>query len=921
MPENLRQRRIDLDPRDWYWATWRNLPPLPRPKPAPFAPKEAAARLARVTPEQRGYVRWWAWEKAEISAGLSPEEAEFWLHAMARVQGGQAPAAAANELSGGLFAGTLAVEAAFQAVASLERRPDAWVMLPLGCLFPPETVLEELLRRERLCEAGGATRVHNGRWASLIQLVNGFRRYVVPYLTPEQRAVLRARVQPLLDFNRWPAWPEAFQQVPPLAFHLAAQLGLSEPLRALVESWPDGHYQDGSRNYAHRPAEILFGLAGAEQVAHHVRRLKVPLWEPDYICAWIAHTEWRALDLPRDAVVKRDDREDAEWMLAPLTRVYAPETAAVMLDLLLGFRAARTARRWLEANPEDSIPGLVPLAGARGRAGDAALALLRTFARQGHAAAIIAALEAQPRPVVDRVRETVLAAADEHAPMFGAETVSPWPPEAQQDLQPLRLDWAGVEVLPCLIVAGRRLNNEQVELALAALRSSSPEAAHPLAAALKAGTEPEALSRFVWELFERWLWEGAPPKEKWVLAALGLWGNDQTALKLAPLVRAWPGESQHARAVLGLECLRAIGTDMALLQIQGIAERVKFKGLKQKAGECIAAIAKERGMSRAELEDRIVPTLDLDERGTRVFDFGPRQFRLVLGPDLKPLVRDAEGKTRTDLPKPGAKDDALLAKQAAAEWKLLKKQLSEVVKIQASRLEQAMVTSRSWSQPEFETLLVRHPLMGCVARLLVWGALDGDGNVVATFRVTEDQAYADAADEPFALAPHSRVRIIHPLHLSEADRKSWAELLSDYELVPPFPQLGRPLHLLNPAEREQEECRRFAGMKIPAAALVGALERQGWERGIPADGGVFHQHSRPFPGAGVTAIVEYRPGVAVGLIHEWDDQEISRAYFVPGLRKPEWYPQYHNLLHLGKVDPVAVSEVLGDLELVATKGK
>ena len=69
------------------------------------------------------------------------------------------------------------------------------------------------------------------------------------------------------------------------------------------------------------------------------------------------------------------------------------------------------------------------------------------------------------------------------------------------------------------------------------------------------------------------------------MSALGLLGSDDTALKLTPLVRAWPGESQHQRAVFGLECLRAIGTDVALMQLNGIAQKVSFKGLKAKARE------------------------------------------------------------------------------------------------------------------------------------------------------------------------------------------------------------------------------------------------------------------------------------------------------------------------------------------------
>ncbi len=36
LSENVEKRSIDLNPEDWFWATWRNLTPLPRPEPQPF---------------------------------------------------------------------------------------------------------------------------------------------------------------------------------------------------------------------------------------------------------------------------------------------------------------------------------------------------------------------------------------------------------------------------------------------------------------------------------------------------------------------------------------------------------------------------------------------------------------------------------------------------------------------------------------------------------------------------------------------------------------------------------------------------------------------------------------------------------------------------------------------------------------------
>src|SRR5919199_788970 len=192
--------------------------------------------------------------------------------------------------------------------------------------------------------------------------------------------------------------------------------------------------------------------------------------------------------------------------------------------------------------------------------------------------------------------------------------------------------------------------------------------------------------------------------------------------KARPPGRAGRCAPSATSAVMGLEVLRAIGSDTALMQINGIAQKVQFKGLQAKAREAMEEIARERGFTPEQLEDRIVPDCDLDSQGSRSFDFGPRQFRFALGADLKPLIRDESGALKPELPKPGAKDDPAKAQQAVSEWKLLKKQVAEVAKIQAVRLEQAMGNGRRWSAEEFMRLLVDHPLMTHLVQRLVWGA-------------------------------------------------------------------------------------------------------------------------------------------------------------------------------------------------------
>ncbi len=444
--------------------------------------------------------------------------------------------------------------------------------------------------------------------------------------------------------------------------------------------------------------------------------------------------------------------------------------------------------------------------------------------------------------------------------------------------------------LPPIIVGGRKLNEEQSKAVLASLTKSTLGAAHPLVAALKAHADRPSLDAFAWALFERWQVEGAPSKEKWAMSALGLLGSDDTALKLTPLVRAWPGESQHQRAVFGLECLRAIGTDVALMQLNGIAQKVSFKGLKAKARELMEAIATDRNLSRTELEDRIVPDCDLDERGSRVFDFGPRQFRFALGGDMKPMVRDEAGKLKDDLPKPGAKDDSALAGAAVDDWKRLKKQIREVVKVQAERLEQAMVTGRRWKPDDFESLLVRHPLLINLVRLILWGQYDETGKLISTFRVTEERDFADVNEATYRLDGQAKVGIVHPLHLTGDQKSAWGEIFGDYEIIPPFPQLGREARRLEPSEENATEILRNKGIKVPSITLVGILDKHGWNRGVPQDGGVFDEHSKPFDGANVTAVIQY-DGIPIGGMVDWDDQEVQKCFFVPGLLHSQDVPR------------------------------
>ena len=490
-----------------------------------------------------------------------------------------------------------------------------------------------------------------------------------------------------------------------------------------------------------------------------------------------------------------------------------------------------------------------------------------------------------------------------------------------------RILWIDPSDLPPITIGDNCLNPEQIRSVLTALKQSKPEP-HIAIDILKLLCDPTSLDAFGWQLFTAWLAAGAASKENWAFLAVGWLGNDTSALKLAPMIRHWPSENQHARAVAGLECLRQIGSDMALVQINSIAQKVKFQGIKTYAKHCMESIATERQMSRDELEDRIVPDCGLDERGSKVFDFGDRQFQLALADNLKPMVKDADHKLKADLPKPNSKDDATKAAEAIADWQLLKRQLAEVVRVQTLRLEQVMVNDRRWSVPDFELLLVRHPLILILSQRVLWTNYSVDGQLLKTFRLTEDQTYTDNSDEICQLDQAGQVGIIHPLRIPTQDSKLWSKIFSDYNIISPFPQLGRPVYTLVASELAEIEITEFKDIKIPVVNLVRTLEALGWQRSGLHDHGDYSAHFKYFAAAQVTAIVgDYQEVfVDLSLLSLDVAESIDGCCFVAGAWQGWDYParsrsnpEKIQLLKLSAVSSIVLSEVLTDLHQVISK--
>lgn len=686
-------------------------------------------------------------------------------------------------------------------------------------------------------------------------------------------------------------------------------------LPAIVDSWRAAIEEKKKERY------YYFSL-DAQAVSHLPPEIAIPFWNKN------------ASEVSCDSV----EHIAAKWGLAVLPGVLAKIQSAPTenFDVALHFGAIELApiaarayaklktfrgmgRQWLKRYPEHAACGLIATAlGKPSEARDCAASALRWLAANGHAALLdeVAGRYAQPEVL------TAMHAMLNESPLDRYPAKRPALPEF----------WRPGGWNRPLLHNGKALSDATLEALGSMMMFPTNEEIYAGLPQVKAACTPQSLADFTWDCFSAWLNAGAPSKEGWALTVLGLLGNDETARLLTPYIRAWPGESAHARAVTGLDVLANIGTDVPLMLLNGIAQKVKFKGLQDKAREKISSIAEARGLTPEELEDRLAPDLGLDEQGSMVLDFGPRSYKVGFDESLKPYVREwLDGKAGArlpDLPKPKKTDDEVLAKEATERFKLLKKDARTIASQQVLRLEVAMCMRRRWAPEVFAQFLATHPLVRHLVRRLVWAVylmpetVSGEGEDQETtiasyggelqscFRVSEDGEYTTAQDDSFVLPEGERYKIglPHALELPAGDAADFAQLLADYELLQPFAQLGRDTYTLSEEEKAANKLLRWKDQKVPTGKILG-LVNIGWRRGPAQDSGCIWTFEKP-QDSNKALELTLDPGIIVGLIDEYPEQTLGEITLGTTTR----WGNNDDLQNFAALDAIAASELIRDME-------
>ncbi|RKS79594.1 uncharacterized protein DUF4132 [Actinomadura pelletieri DSM 43383] len=462
------------------------------------------------------------------------------------------------------------------------------------------------------------------------------------------------------------------------------------------------------------------------------------------------------------------------------------------------------------------------------------------------------------------------------------------------------------ERLPQVLLRGREhaLPVSATRHLVTMLRISSPKEPYLGCEPVFEHLDPDSLAELAWALYtaefvrDRWASEG-------VEYALRRLGNAGTATRLATAMGRWSKSSVWSwRGWEALDVLTALDSPDTLRLLDQLARKATdVKRMRPNAQGRLNTIARERGITPEQLADRLVPDFGLDDEGGLTLDYGPRRFRVGFDEELKPTVLDENGRRRKTLPKPGAKDDATLAPAAYKRFTDLKKEVRAVAADQIKRLEQAMISQRSWTPNEFSKVLAAHPLLRHIVRRLLWSA------GTTHFRVAEDGTYADVDDNAFTL-PTAPVTLAHPILV--ADLAPWSELFADYELLQPFPQLGRTVYKPMNGEATTSRLTRFEGASVPNGPIFG-LTRAGWTLG-PKESGGYQRHISLKLGEKQYLVLYLDPGIRILTPEDAPIQQIEEVRLATSSHGT-------GKLTFEELGPVLTSEALATLTKLTTQHK
>jgi Domain of unknown function (DUF4132) len=315
------------------------------------------------------------------------------------------------------------------------------------------------------------------------------------------------------------------------------------------------------------------------------------------------------------------------------------------------------------------------------------------------------------------------------------------------------------------------------------------------------------------------VWLCAEEEDREVVRAL-------TALAISAY-RKVPGVGPRCVRV-GNACVWALGrmpgregvSQLALLKV-----KVKFGTAQKGIDSALAEAAKRAGLPQDEIEEMAAPAYGLQEVGVRREQLGEFTAELVVtgtnSADLRWIKPD--GKRQASVPQTVKEHP----EEELKELTLAVKDIRKMLPAQAERIDNLYLEQKSWPFQVWRERYLDHPLVGTLARRLIWKFTRDDHT---TSGVWHDGRMVGSDDRAIDwLNDYTQVELWHPIHEAAEAVLLWRDWLTEHEVRQPFKQAHREVYVLTAAEEATRVySNRFAAHIIRQHQFNALCAARGW---------------------------------------------------------------------------------------------
>ena len=294
---------------------------------------------------------------------------------------------------------------------------------------------------------------------------------------------------------------------------------------------------------------------------------------------------------------------------------------------------------------------------------------------------------------------------------------------------------------------------------------------------------------------------------------------------------------------------------MIIQLLLSLARRYRTASIQEKAKYLVANIAERSGWTTDELADRTISTAGLDDNGLLILDYGERTFIASLDEQFKWQLKNADGEKIKALPEARKSENPELVKKAKKQFSNSKKELSQLLTMQINRFYEAMCVLRQWQVEDWQKYLQPHPVVGRFIQRLVWLQLDNNGQIVNSFRPTEDGSLITNQDEEILLDQNHFISVAHSALLASDAIAQWQAHIEDYKITPLFEQFSHTLPEISKFNDGVIDDR--LGWLTDSFTIRNVLTKLNYERDTAEDGGCFYGYHKYFGSLDIYINIEF----------------------------------------------------------------